>query len=79
MDDGRKFSKIDGLKALLVEDKDQLARSLAEKLLAYATGAEPAKLDKPHLDTIVKNVSARNHGFRSLIHEVVESDVFQTK
>lgn len=79
MDDGRRFSNIDELKTLLVENKDQLARSLAEKLMTYATGAEPTKLDQPHLDAIVANVRARNHGFRSLIHEVVKSPVFQTK
>lgn len=79
MEDGRTFTSIDELKTLLVEDKDQLARSLAEKLLTYATGAEPTKLDKPYLDVVVQNVRAKNFGFRSLIQEVVKSPVFQTK
>lgn len=79
LDDGRKFANIDEFKKLLTENKDQLARSLAEKLITYATGAAPTKIDQPQIETIVKNVTAKNHGFRSLIHEVVKSPVFQTK
>ena len=36
--DGPKFKNIDEYKQLLLKDKDQLARALAEKLLTYATG-----------------------------------------
>src|SRR5581483_4347587 len=39
--DGRRFADIDELKQLLLADRDQLARALAEKLLTYATGAPP--------------------------------------
>lgn len=77
--DGRRFRDIDDYKQLLLEDKDQLARNLAEKLMAYGTGAEPAIADRPHIDSIVSHVRDRNYGFRSLIHEVVQSDVFQSK
>ena len=38
----RRFANIDEFKQLLLKDKDQLARALAEKLLTYATGAAPA-------------------------------------
>lgn len=79
LDDGRSFANIDDFKKLLADDKDQLARSLAEKLLTYATGAAPTKLDRPQLDAIVQNVRAKNYGFRSLIQEVVQNPVFQTK
>lgn len=77
--DGRRFSNIDDYKQLLLEDKDQLARNLAEKLLAYSTGATPALSDKPQIEAIVSRVRDRNYGFRSLIHEVVQSDLFQSK
>ena len=77
--DGRRFHDIDEYKKLILEDKDQLARCLAEKLLAYSTGAAPAKVDKPHIETIVRNLHDKNYGFRSLIHEVVRSPVFQSK
>ena len=45
--DGRRFRNIDEYKQLLLADKDQLARALAEKLLTYATGAPPTTADRP--------------------------------
>ena len=77
--DGRSFSNIDEYRQLLLTDKDQLARNLIEKLLAYSTGAETTPLDKPEIEEIVGRVRAKNYGFRSLIHEIVQSDLFQTK
>jgi len=77
--DGRRFHDMDEYKKLILADKDQLARSLAEKLLAYSTGAAPAKADKPYIDTIVQNLRDKNHGFRSLIHEITQSPIFQSK
>jgi hypothetical protein len=77
--DGRHFRDIDEYKQLLLEDKDQLARSLTEKLLAYSTGAAPTRADKPEIDTIVADVRSHNYGFKSLIHEIVQSPMFQSK
>lgn len=77
--DGRRFRNIDEYKHLLLEDKDQLARNLAEKLLAYSTGAESTALDSPEIDAVVARVRSENYGFRSLIHQVVQSPVFQSK
>jgi len=77
--DGRRFQNIDEFKQLLLADKTQLARNLTEKLLAYATGAEPTPLDRPQIDTIVRHVSEQGLGFRSLLHEIVQSALFQTK
>ena len=77
--DGQKFKDIDEFKHLLLKDKDQLARALTEKLVIYATGAPPAAADKPELGVIVKNIREKNYGFRALIHEIVQSNLFQTK
>jgi hypothetical protein len=77
--DGRRFQHIDDYKKLILADKDQLCRNLTEKLLAYATGTAPAPLDRPQVEAIVARVTAQGHGFRSLIHEVVQSTLFQTK
>ena len=46
---------------------------------AYSTGAAPTKADKPDVEAIVRNVRDRNYGFKSLIHEVIQSPVFQAK
>jgi hypothetical protein len=77
--DGREFRDIDEYKRLLLDDKDQLARALTEKLLAYATGAATTKADRSAIREIVQKVHDRNYGFRSLIHEVVQSRLFQSK
>ncbi len=76
---GEKFQNIDELKQLLLKDKDQLARALAEKHVAYATGAAPTTLDKPEIDAISAKVRAKNYGVRTLVHEVVQSKLFQHK
>jgi hypothetical protein len=76
---GEKFANIDDLKQLILKDKDQLARALAEKLVTYATGAAPTALDKPEMDALVRKVRDRNYGVRTLVHEVVQSKLFQHK
>lgn len=78
-EDGQPFENIDQFRQLLLRDRDQLARSLATKLVTYATGGAPAKADRPEIDAIVTRVRDKNYGLRSLIHEVVQSSLFQHK
>jgi hypothetical protein len=77
--DGRQFRDIDEYRALLLSDRDQLARALAIKLLTYAIGAPPPAADRPKIEAMVASVRSKNYGFRSLVHEVVQSEVFQNK
>ncbi|NDE98812.1 MAG: DUF1585 domain-containing protein [Verrucomicrobia bacterium] len=63
----------------MLDDKDQLVRCLTEKLLAYSTGAAPTKADKAEVEAIVRKLRGHNYGFKSLIQEVVQSPVFQSK
>jgi mono/diheme cytochrome c family protein len=79
MADGRAFRNIDELKQLLLADRDQLARALAEKLLIHATGAAPTAADRPEVEAIVRKIRDRKYGLRSLIHEIVQSKLFQHK
>jgi hypothetical protein len=77
--DGRQFRDIDEYRALLLSDRDQLAHALAIKLLTYAIGAPPTAADRPKVEAMVASVRSKNYGFRSLVHEVVQSEVFQNK
>jgi hypothetical protein len=77
--DGQKFQNIDEFKHLLLKDKDQLARSLAEKLLSYGTGGAPTRAEKPEIEAIVAKIRSNDYGFHSLVHEVVQSKIFQQK
>jgi mono/diheme cytochrome c family protein len=79
LSDGRRFRNIDEYKQLLLEDKDQLARALAEKLVSYATGAAPSAAERQEIVGIVARVRDKDYGFRSLVHEIVQSQVFQRK
>lgn len=77
--DGRAFKDIDELKQHLLADTDQIARSLTRKLLTYATGHGVEASDASVVNDIARKAKAKNYGFRSLIHEVVASSLFQTK
>ncbi len=74
--DGRPFRNIDELKRLILEDKDQLARCMAEKLLIYSTGRGLRFSDRAVVNEIIAKCREKNYGFRSLIHEVVQSPAF---
>lgn len=77
--DGKSFKDIDQYKQILLEDKDQLVRNLAQKLIIYATGAELQFADREVVEDIVVRVRKAKYGFRSLIHEVIQSRLFLNK
>jgi len=77
--DGRAFQNSDELKQLLLADKDQIARALTTRLLTYATGGPPERSDHAKIKAIVSRVSTKDYGFRTLIHEIVDSELFRSK
>ncbi len=77
--EGEKFADIEGLKKLMLKDKDRIARALTTKLVTYATGAAPTAIDKPAVDEIVKRCRDKEYGLRTMVHEVVQSELFQEK
>ncbi|MBA4019497.1 MAG: hypothetical protein C0483_20215 [Pirellula sp.] len=79
MPDGRAFANVDEYKTMLLEDKDGLARALADKLLTYATGARVQFADRDDVAAIVKSLHTDNYGLRSLIHHIVDSRPFLNK
>ena len=79
MPDGQKFRNIDEFKQLLLKDKDQLARALTEKLLTYATGGDRTGRSSRRSRRSSNDVRDKNYGFRTLVHEIVQSKVFSNK
>lgn len=77
--DGQAFKDITDYKRLLLEDKDQLARNLVRKMIVYSTGADIQFADREVVEQIVEKLRTKNYGFRTLIHEVVQSRVFTNK
>jgi hypothetical protein len=76
---GAGFRDIDEFKQLLLKDKEQIARALTVKLMTYATGGAATTADAPEVEAIVRKVRDRKYGFRTLVHEIVESKLFQIK
>jgi hypothetical protein len=77
--DGRKFENVDQLKQLLIHDERKIARALAVKLVTYATGQAPKQYDHKAVETIVDKIKAKNYGLRTLVHEIVQGDLFRNK
>jgi hypothetical protein len=77
--DGKSFTNIVGLKQILLTRQDQFAKMLTEKLLSYACGRRIEGLDRPQVDAILAAVATEKHGLRSLIEQVVLSDLFARK
>jgi hypothetical protein len=77
--DGARFANIDGLRQLLLRDKDQLARALVVKLVTYGTGGPPEPADREEIERIVADVRAKGYGMRTLVHAVVQSKLFREK
>jgi mono/diheme cytochrome c family protein len=79
MADGRTFGDIGGFKKLLLQDPRLIARNFVRQLTTYATGTPIGFSDRAAVERILDRTAAGQYGMRSLIHEVVQSDLFQSK
>jgi hypothetical protein len=77
--DGRAFKDIDEYKQILLDDKDQIARNVIQKLMVFSTGADLQFADREVVEDILADVKKKNLGLRSMIHDVVTSRVFLNK
>ena len=77
--DGRRFQDIHELKQLLLADDKQIARNLARQLAVYATGAPIHFADRESIEQILERASSSHYGVRSLILELVQSELFLNK
>lgn len=71
--DGREFSGIDDLKALLAAQPRTLARAFTAHMVRYATGADISYADRRTIDEIVGATEGSRFGIRSLLHAIGES------
>jgi mono/diheme cytochrome c family protein len=76
---GKTFRNIDDMKEILLGQKEQVARTVAAKLLTYATGEGIAISDRSEIQRIVESSRERNYGLRTLVHSVVSSERFLKK
>jgi len=74
---GKSFKGPDGLKQTLLSDPDTFARCVTEKLLTYALGRGLERYDRPTVQSIVRQISADDYHFSSLVLSIVNSMPFQ--
>ena len=79
MNDGRSFKDVRDFKQLLLKDEAQLARNLTRQLSIFATGSPVRFSDRARIDAIVQKAKASQYGVRTLIDELIQSELFLNK
>jgi mono/diheme cytochrome c family protein len=75
--DGRTFEGPEGLKAVILSNRDAFVRALTEKLMTYALGRGLERFDKPVVESIVNRAMAANYRFSSIVVGIVSSMPFE--
>ena len=76
MPNGATVNGLSGLRALLLEQPEQFARTVTGKLLAYALGRGLDFDDRPTVRAIVRDTASSNYRWSALIIGVVRSPAF---
>lgn len=74
--DGRQVSSMTELKAVLMEDREQVMKALVSKLASYALGRELGLRDDGMIDDIYRRIGKKNYSLRAAIHEIVAHEAF---
>jgi hypothetical protein len=75
--DGTKIDGAASLRAFVGRNSEQFVRVVAEKLLTYGLGRGVETADMPLVRSIVRDASARDYRFSTLVLGVVKSAPFQ--
>lgn len=79
MADGTKFNDFAEFRSILLGHPDLVANSLASHLMVYATGEKIEFADRVQMQQIVEQCESNQYGARSLIHAIIQSDIFRSK
>ena len=74
---GESFRDFREFKKLLLKEPRLITTGLTKKLATYALGRRLGFSDRPKIEQIVSDVEQKNSGFRSLIHAIVQSEMFR--
>jgi len=77
--DGRSFQSLPDLKRLIGSRPDLIAHCLARKMLTFATGHSVEIADSLTIEGVIARSRPSRLGMRSLIHEIVQTDLFLNK
>ncbi len=76
---GSEFEGVDGLEAELLDRPELFVGTLAEKMLTYALGRVIRPADGPAVRKIVREATARDYRFSSLVRGIAHSAPFQMR
>jgi Protein of unknown function (DUF1588)/Protein of unknown function (DUF1585) len=79
MPGGPPFADVKQLRGYLLKDPAQLANNLVKQLAVYAIGAPVGFSDRPSINAIVERSKPSGYGVRTLVHALVQSDLFLNK
>jgi hypothetical protein len=68
-----------GLRAMLLDQREQFARTVTAKLMSYALGRKLEYYDQPTVRQIVREAAADEYRWSSIILGIVESPAFLTR
>jgi mono/diheme cytochrome c family protein len=78
--DGRAFQNVREFKQLMLDHEEEtVARNLAGQLATYATGAPIGFIDRKSIAEILERTRDSGYGVRSIVHGIVQSDLFLFK
>ena len=77
--DGKKFSDFREFRDILAGQPEVVARALAGKLLVYGTGRPITPADRRSIDKVIDETKTKGYGLRSMIHAVVETEMFHRR
>ena len=77
--DGSEFDDVNEFRSLLKARSPQIARNLLEQFVVYATGTPVSFGDHQTVESMMASLARNNYGVRSMIHEVVQSELFRRK
>jgi len=64
---------------MLIKDEGPIARNLLNQLSVFATGAPVRFGDREQIDKMMQHLAPGHYAIRDMIHEIVQSDMFQSK
>jgi mono/diheme cytochrome c family protein len=76
---GETFRNVIELKRLLLKNERQIARNMVGQFLAYGTGASAGFADRAEVERMLDAAERDDYGLRTIIHEIVQSDLFTRK
>ena len=77
--DGRAINGIEGLKKLMLEDKDEIAKNLLTKLSEYAMGREMNYADSEMLHRLLEASKKNDYKLRDLMVSIIADESFTNR